>query len=118
MNTNQRTHGEYVPGRGFYDASLNGWVRDPAKLTQTVGEKYEPSEAERQAYRDNQDRIRRERLFKVDAEMEGLIRLRDSDKQEERETFQKLVAGARRMSLGDYESRRDAAISRGDFKPA
>ena len=55
--------------------------------------------------------------FKPDRNLEGLRRLRDSDKQEEREAYNKIAAGGRRMEMHDYEERRAAAIESGEFTP-
>ena len=97
------THGEYQPGKGFYDKSLNGWIRDPAKLTQRIqSRELTASDREQVEGWGNHG-------FKADPEMESLIRLRDSKNPEDRANFNKIATGGRRINLATYEEQKAAA---------
>ena len=110
MSINTPEHGEYQAGRGFYDRSLRGWVADPAKLTPVI-----KSEPINQSQRDQFATWGRQ-AFKPNAELEQMLRLRDSDKREQRETYERLAFGQRRVQVADYEARRTAAIEAGDWE--
>lgn len=103
-------HGEYVPGWGYYDASRGAYVDSPAQVTPTRHDVPAPRPMEGVTFRQDTpttEELRRRgnaRAFRVDPEMENLRRLRDSDRREERETFDRLAYGHGRMSLGAYES--------------
>lgn len=104
-------HGTYDPQHGFYDASLRVWIKDPAKLTDTrpvaAGGESQRAQVARWLHKP----------FKPNAELEGMLRLRDSDRQEERETYQRLAHGHRRIHVTDYETQRTAAIKAGEWQP-
>ncbi|RYB90834.1 hypothetical protein EUA06_11195 [Nocardioides glacieisoli] len=104
-------HGEYQPGRGFYDRSLKGWVSDPGKLTPTST----PAPTPTQGQRDEVASWGR-KTFKPNPELEQMLRLRDSDKREQRETYERLAFGQRRVQVADYETRRSAAINAGEWE--
>lgn len=94
------THGEYRAGFGFYDSGRRGWINDPAKLSQTI-----PAPEATQAQRDAVASWGNKRdTFKRDAEMDGLIRLRDSQRPEDRANYDRLAKGPRRMAVGAYET--------------
>jgi hypothetical protein len=55
--------------------------------------------------------------WRPDENLEGLRRLRDSDRPEQRAQFEKLVAGHTRISLGDYETGLRAYLRAGGALP-
>jgi hypothetical protein len=119
------THGEYVPELGgWYDASRKGCVDSPAKVTPMrdttrriarplAGAEFRsdvPTTAELRS-RGNAD------AFRPDESLERLRRLRDSEKPEDRERFDRLAAGRQRMSLGSYEANLRDYLAAGNDLP-
>lgn len=94
-------HGQYEAGLGWYDSAIKAWVDKPHKLSpvvpKTARELTESDRAQVAAWGHRQ-------TFKPNEQMEGLIRLRDSERQEEREQFQRIAKGSTRMHLHDYEA--------------
>ena len=111
MTINTPEHGDYQPGRGFYDRSRKGWVSEPAKLTPIV-----TAEPIHQSQRD-QFASWGKQTFRPNTELEQMLRLRDSDKQEQRETYERLAYGQRRIQVAEYEAKRAEAIESGDWQP-
>ena len=93
-------HGEYQPGNGFFDASRNGWIKDPAKLSELREAK--PITATQA------DQIAgwNDKSFKEDPEKEAMIRLRDSNRPEDREKFDRLFSGSQRAAIAGYEDQK------------
>lgn len=94
-------HGQYEAGAGWYDSALRAWVDKPDKLS--------PVNQARPRELTESDRAQvaawgHRRTFKPNEQMEGLIRLRDSERREEREQFQQLAKGNTRIQLHDYEA--------------
>lgn len=104
--TPRPAHGTYLPGQGYYDATLNGWISDPAHLTPTVT---------REVTASNRDQVASwgTKPFRRVPELDNMLRLRDSDRQEERETYNKLAVGSRRIQVSDYEAALNKAIAEG-----
>lgn len=110
-------HGEYDPARGgFYSAVTTQWHRDPAKIGEVVTRR-EPTEQERQAFARTKMGRNGKALFKPNAELEGMLRLRDSDRPEDRASYQQLAKGSRRIQVADYETSRAQAVESGDWQP-
>lgn len=104
-------HGTYDPDHGFYDSSLKGWIKDPAKLTETrsvaPGGESQREQVARWLHKP----------FKPVSELEGMLRLRDSDRPEDRANYERLAAGSRRIQVTDYETKRSEAIKAGEWQP-
>ncbi|MER6973567.1 hypothetical protein ABT304_21060 [Nocardioides sp. NPDC000445] len=101
-------HGEYQVGRGWFDSSRKGWVDKPDKLTPVVlGAP--PREDQREQVR----AWGKPRAFKEREDMESLIRLRDSDRVEDRQTFDKIAKGGMRIQMHDYEAAKAAEANGG-----
>lgn len=97
------THGDYDPAKGWYSANTKAWHNDPAKIG-TYAPRRQPTEHERQEFARSKWANNGKATFKPVPELEALIRLRDSDRQEERETYQRLAQGSRRVQVHDYEA--------------
>ncbi|QLD11375.1 hypothetical protein [Microbacterium oleivorans] len=96
-------HGEYRAGVGFYDSTIKGWVKDPAKLPEVIGDRTKlptsvPDWVSGKA-----------RSFKENPQMERLIQLRDSDKADDRAKYEAVAKGNLRMAVGNYEQAKTAA---------
>lgn len=118
------THGEYVPGLGYYDASRKGYVDRPSSVTPMrdtsnrrtsplAGMKFRDTVTSTEELRSRGNAA----AFRPSSEMESLRKLRDSDRSEDRETFQRLAAGRTRMSLGSYEANLRDHIAAGNDLP-
>lgn len=97
-------HGEYRPGMGFYDSGRGGWIKDAAKLTDVT-----TGRALTQGDRDQVAGWGKRKSFKPNPQIERLLQLRDSDRSEERQTYQRMVAGSMRIQVRDYEARKAEA---------
>lgn len=103
-------HGDYDPHRGWYSANHRGWLSDPGK----IGRLPKPiviTDTHRRDFERMQGQARG--VFRRDPQLEQLIKLRESDKQEDRETFAKIAKGATRITLSDYEAKRSAHVADG-----
>jgi CRISPR/Cas system CSM-associated protein Csm4 (group 5 of RAMP superfamily) len=104
-------HGDYDPHLGWYSEIYKGWMRDPKKIG-TLPKPIEVNDQMRRDYEAMQAKAKGTH-FTPDKNLEQLIKLRESDKQEKRETFERLATGRRRMELHDYEAKRQARLDRG-----
>ncbi|MFC7942611.1 hypothetical protein ACFUPZ_05045 [Microbacterium oxydans] len=96
-------HGTYRAGSGWFDSSRKAWVNDPAKLTEIVpGPELTQGAADEVAGWGK-------RKFKENPELEALIQLRDSSKPEDRANYDRIVSGAKRMAVGQYEQQKAEA---------
>lgn len=104
-------HGEHVPGRGWYDRGLKGFVNSPGKVTPVL---HDTSGSRRSSlgavkFRDDvrrTDDIVRESnasTFRPSPRLERLRKFRDSDRPEERAVYQR-SSPTTKMSLGAYET--------------
>lgn len=110
-------HGEYDPAQGgFYSAVTRHWHRDPTKIGEVVTH-HQPTELEREAFADSKMGRNGRAKFKPVPDLEGMLRLRDSDRPEDRANYQQLAAGSRRIQVADYETKRTEAIAAGDWQP-
>lgn len=91
-------HGEYQPEKGFYDSSLKGWIRDPARLTYQI-----PKPPLTQSHIDQVANWGGQRPFKRNRVLDGFLRLRDSERPEDRANYEKIAAGSTRINISDYE---------------
>lgn len=116
-------HGEHVPGRGWYDRGLRGFVDSPGKVTATLHPR--PSQRSLHAQQWNTGVARtsdivtssQARTFRPSTQMETLRRLRDSDRPEDRQSFEQMARGTTRISLGDYENGLRAHLAAGGDLP-
>lgn len=104
-------HGDHDPARGWYSAVTKGWHSKPDSIGRTVPAPT-LTDTERGEFERWQQQANR-RSFRPDPQLEQLRRLRDSDRAEERQTFQRIAAGSRRVELRDYEAARAAHLERG-----
>lgn len=92
------THGEYRAGHGFYDSSTKAWTSNPANLTRII-----PINPGGESQRAQVAGWTKRQTFNRSAELDGMIRLRDSDRPEDRANYEKIAAGSRRLQIADYE---------------
>src|SRR3546814_5240528 len=103
------THGEYRPGFGFYDTARNGWIKDPAKLSEVrPGPEITDMQRREVAAWENH-----RQTFRRNPEIESMIRLRDSSRPEDRANYDKIAAGLKRMQVAEYETARNEATANG-----
>ncbi|MDQ1122161.1 hypothetical protein [Microbacterium trichothecenolyticum] len=91
-------HGDYSPAKGWYDSTTKAWHATPDKLTRV-----DPGKPIDDATRAQFDGWAGDEAVKRDPEMDRLIALRDSDRPDERQRFEKAVDSGLRMRLGMYE---------------
>ena len=103
-------HGEFVPGQGWYDANNRWWRLDPKLLSAEIVPP-NPSESQREEFKRMQAQARGD--FRVDPQLERLRALRDSDRSEEREKAEKMLAGSLRMQLSEYETAKRKHVADG-----
>lgn len=117
-------NGEHVPGHGYYSSFHKGFVSSPSQVkAEHSAPARKPSPLSGIKFRT--DTITTEELrgrgnaaaFRPNPEMEALRKLRDSDRTEDRQTFQKLAAGRARMSLGSYEDNLRDYLAAGNDLP-
>lgn len=99
-------HGEFVPGKGWYDAN-NRWWRDNPQSIGALVEPPKPSAAAREEFERQQAKARGD--FKPNPQMERLIELRDSDRPDDRAKYERIAHGTTAMTLGRYETAKRAA---------
>ena len=103
------THGDYDPSKGWYSAHTKAWHNDPKK----IGTYTPPLSAEDvQHLRGEYDRMTK-RTFKAQPQLDRLIKLRDSDRPDDRAKFEQIAKGGTRMTLHDYEAAKGAAETDG-----
>lgn len=96
-------HGDHDPSKGWYSAVTKAWHRDPTKIgTHVPAPKPEQVEHLRGEWDRMQAKARRE-VFKPQPQMEQLIKLRDSDRVDDRAKFERIAKGNTRITLSDYE---------------
>lgn len=99
-------HGDYEPGLGYYDRTRKGWVDRPDQLTRVNTAAHAASQAQR-------DEVaawgHKPSAFKPNPTFEAMIRLRESDKPEDRANFQQIARGSNRIQLHDYEQAKASA---------
>lgn len=119
-------HGEHVAGKGWFDASLHGYVDNPARLTPSVTREIRANPLAGMAWRkdsgspqDVRERqaaeLQRTRAdtWRPNTQMEDLRRLRAADPV----AFDKIAAGRNRMALGGYEQGLRAHLALGRELP-
>lgn len=101
-------HGDYDASKGgFYSAVTKGWHRDPTSIGEHIA-RTAPTEYERQEFAQSKWSNNGKDRFKPVAELEQLIRLRDSDRPDDRAKYDQLAQGKRRMQVHDYEAAKAA----------
>lgn len=100
-------HGDYDPARGWYSANTNAWHDNPAKIG-TFSPRREPTAYEREEFAASKWANNGKAKFKPVPELESLIRLRDSDRLDDRAKYDRLAIGGRRIQLHDYEAAKRA----------
>src|SRR3546814_19750383 len=92
------THGEYRPGFGFYDTARNGWIKDPAKLSEVRPgpEITDMQHREVAAWENHRQPFRR------NPEIESMIRLHDSSRTEERTNYAQITPCLTPIHFAEY----------------
>jgi hypothetical protein len=104
-------HGDYDPHKGWYSANHRGWLTDPSKIGRlpkpvTVHDGHRADWERQQRKQSGKD-------FRVNSQLEQLIKLRESDKPEDRSNFEQIAKGANRITLHDYEAKRQGHLDSG-----
>lgn len=93
-------HGDHDPAKGWYSAPLRGWVNSPDKIGSTVpAPDVEHKRGE----------MWTKPAFKPQEQLDRLIALRDSDRPDDRQKFERIAKGRTRLTLRDYEAAKTRA---------
>lgn len=98
-------HGDHDPEHGWYSEPRKGWISDPSKIGRVVDNRPpEPSQAQKDQYASS--KMSGNKFYDESPELEKLIKLRDSDRAEDRQAFASIATGTTRISLGLYEQQK------------
>ncbi|EWT04021.1 hypothetical protein N864_16540 [Intrasporangium chromatireducens Q5-1] len=122
------THGTYVDGKGWYDATINGYVERPDRLTKTLHstagqprpfqavewreDDHSTPEASRQV---QAAKLQADQAgaWRPDPRMEELRQLRANNPA----AFDRIARGSNRIALGSYEAGLRAHVAQGGQVP-
>ena len=117
------THGEFVPGHGWYDVGLKGYVDKPSKVTplSSAGRVTpRPEFGTPRTDRRSREEVRAEsaaRNWRPNAELEQLRTLQRSELSEQRLAAERMLVGQRRLELATYLDGLTAHIEAGGELP-